>query len=92
MKIQVVSPMGFVMAAGSITCAFALLHIAGLRESTTILSGTAPPGGGSSGLGILYVVMYFAFVVIAPILAIAAVVMALFMRYFRRRGVEAQRN
>lgn len=54
---------------------FAGAHLLGLRAYTAILSGTAPPGasgGEAVALGLVYVILYFAAVIVAPILAIAA--------------------
>ncbi|MFT3768593.1 MAG: hypothetical protein QM820_24365 [Minicystis sp.] len=64
--------------AAVIAALFAGAHVLGLRPYTAILSGTAPPGAGGGEaiiLGLLYVLLYFAFVVGAPILAIAALSM-----------------
>jgi hypothetical protein len=62
--------------------AFALLHALGLRAYTSILSGTAPTGDPADlravALGCAYVVFYFAAVVVAPILTLAAGLLALF--------------
>jgi len=57
-----------------------IAEIAGLREYTTFLSGTAAnPEAGlrwSSFLGMVYIVLYLGFVVVAPILILAAGLLA----------------
>jgi hypothetical protein len=72
---RLLSPRGFVTAAAVIAVVFGILHALGLRPYTSILSGTAPPGAGGGEavlLGLVYVAAYFACVVAAPVLAIAA--------------------
>jgi hypothetical protein len=53
----------------AIAAAFGAAHLAGLREHTALLSGTS---AASPALGVGYALLYFAFVVVAPILALAA--------------------
>jgi len=75
---EIVSARGMAAAAGVIAVLYGGAHLAGLRAYTAILSGTAPPGAdGAAGaaLGLVYVALYFACVVGAPILAIAGGVM-----------------
>lgn len=82
------SPKGLLVAAAAIALVYVLAHAAGLRAYTAILSGTAPPGGdGASAwaLGVGYVLCYFAAVIVAPILAIAAGILALLARLPRSR-------
>ena len=56
--------------------AFTTCHLAGWRECTTILCGTSPTGGGgdryASWFGVIYVLLYFASIMIVPILVLAA--------------------
>ena len=72
------SPKGLLLWAGIIALGFLVCHAAGLREYTTVISGTWPTEGGSSVfpvvLGAVYVVAYLAFVLLVPILALAAAV------------------
>jgi hypothetical protein len=82
-KRAVVSPAGLAIAAVIIAVAFGVAHALGLRPYTAVLSGTAPPGasgGAAIALGLAYVALYFAFVIVAPILLIAAGVMRLVTR------------
>ena len=89
MKRPLLSPAGFLSTAALIGALYGLGHLAGLRESTTLLSGTSPPGGaGGAFLGLCYIALHFAFVVLAPILVLgAAVLWAL-----SRQGLRPRRN
>lgn len=57
---------------------FAVFHLLGWRENTTILCGTSPVSDGTAWLaaysGVAYVVCYLLATIVAPILLIAAVV------------------
>lgn len=74
------SPHGLLTRAVIITLAYLVAHCAGLREYTTIISGTSPTGVPNQAfpalLGILYVLLYMGFVVVVPILIIAALFFA----------------
>jgi len=73
------TPMWFLVCAGLVTVAFGLLHLFGARNYTSILSGTAGSTNGSvvaALLGLAYAFAYFATVLVAPVLVIAAGVMA----------------
>ncbi len=75
---RLLSPAGLAAGAAVIAALYGGAHALGLRAYAGILSGTAPPGGsGAAGiaLGLAYVALYFACVVGAPILALAAGVM-----------------
>lgn len=82
------SPRGLLARAALITLACGLAHLAGLRDYTTILSGTSPSGNPSdvlsTGLGTLYVVLYLAFTVAAPVFAIAAGLFAGYLAFAAR--------
>lgn len=63
----------FAALAALFALAFLACHLLGLREHVSVLSGTAPPGGADSApLGALYAIAWFAGVIAAPILALAA--------------------
>jgi hypothetical protein len=81
--VRLATPRGFLKAAALITAAFTIGHLAGLREYTSFFSGTM--AGGEPGylpllLGFAYAVAWFAFVVLAPILALAAGIQAGLLR------------
>jgi hypothetical protein len=70
----------FLMRALTLAVLFLAAQLAGLREYTTFLSGTAAnPEAGlrwSSFLGMIYIAVYLGFVVAAPILILAAGLLA----------------
>ena len=78
--VRLLSPKGLLLRAAGLTALFLIVHTAGLREYTMVLSGTSPTGirmdawGGF--LGVAYVGLYFGFVLGVPVLLLAA---ALFM-------------
>jgi hypothetical protein len=64
---------GFLVAAAVIGVLYGAANLLGLREETSFLSGTVPPGGAAgTALGLAYVALHFAWVVGAPILVLAA--------------------
>lgn len=80
------SPKGFILRAAVCVAALAVVHLLGWREYTSIISGTSPTGESislSTALpGMLYMAAWFATVLIAPALLIAAGV----LRLARRRN------
>ena len=75
-KADFLSPKDLLQRAALILMLFAIAHLAGLREFTTIISGTlAEPSLGvemCALLGFGYMALYFGAVVLVPILVIAA--------------------
>lgn len=73
---SIFSPKGLLAWAVILGVVFLACHLAGLREYTTIISGTAPTGDVSDrvapALAAAYVVVYLAFIIVAPILVLAA--------------------
>lgn len=67
-----------------ITVFFAIAHFCGLREYTSFISGTAPTTSFSPTVagffGLSYLVLYFAFMLLVPILLIAAGLVTLWNR------------
>ncbi|MGH7954986.1 MAG: hypothetical protein ACREOZ_03410 [Gloeomargaritales cyanobacterium] len=78
------SPQGFVQRALVIGLGFLTVHLAGLREYTSVLNGTI--GSVSAGwetsafLGVVYIIVYLAFVILAPVLVLAAIILAVLRR------------
>ena len=68
---------------------FLLAHLAGLREFTSVLNGTVGSVAAgwklSSYLALIYILLYLAFVILVPVLVLAALLLAMGQR-FRRRG------
>ncbi len=87
---RLLSPKGLLLRAAALTGMFLIVHLAGLREYTVILSGTSPTGiprdawGGS--LGVAYVVLYFSFVLGVPILLLGAALFMAIQRIVRHEG------
>ena len=77
----IASPTGLAACALAAVALFIVAHALGLRDHANVLSG-APLGAGT-GLGLGYVVLYFAAVVGAPVLAIAAVILTALTRLLR---------
>jgi hypothetical protein len=79
-----ISPRSLLVAAATIAIAFGLSHVAGLRHYAGFLSGSAPvgmrDGAPPAAFGLIYVLLYFACVVVAPILALAAGILAVLTR------------
>jgi hypothetical protein len=70
-----VSPTGFLISAAVIVTLYLIVHLLDFRVETTVLSGTAPSGADGLARGLIYIGLYFASVVVAPILVIAAAVL-----------------
>jgi hypothetical protein len=67
---------------------FGIFQAAGGRECTSVLCGTRPEIAGSFQLaaltGVAYIISYILFTVVAPVLAIAAGILAIWHRRLRR--------
>jgi len=89
LRAEALSPKDLVLRAAFIAALYLAAHLAGLREFTTFLSGTAPVTTLSwqcvSFLGAAYLLVYFAFILLAPMLLIAAALLAAWDA-LRRRG------
>jgi len=83
-RADVFSPRGFLLRAAIIGVVFLALHLAGLRDYTSVLNGTA--GSAAAGwkisvvLGVSYLIFYLAFVLVVPMLILAAGILALWQR------------
>ena len=86
------SPKDFVRHAVLILVLFGIAHVLGLRDFTTIISGTmASPALGAETcalLGMGYMALYFGTVVLAPVLLIAAALLKIGQHVNRRRTNE----
>jgi hypothetical protein len=87
-RAEFLSPKDLLQRACAVSVIYLLLHIAGLREYTSVLNGTVGSvalGWKFSGfLAVVYIASYLAFVVLVPIMVIAAVIIALW-RHWRRQ-------
>lgn len=70
------SPGSFVLCAATFAGLFALMHVAGWREQTSVFCGTLPRETGaqiSQGFrAVCYTLFYLVTVIVAPILLLAA--------------------
>lgn len=84
-KAEFFSAKDFVIRALFIAVLFAAAHLAGLREYTSFLSGTSANTDLSretvAFLGVGYVLLYFAFLLLVPILLIAAALLWGWQKY-----------
>ncbi len=67
---------------------FLLAHLAGLREFTSVLNGTIGSVAAgwklSSFLALVYILLYLAFVILVPVLVLAAMILAVAQRFRRK--------
>jgi hypothetical protein len=74
------SPGAFVLRAAILAALYAVSRIAGLQEYTTFLSGTSPnvhlSWQTASAIGLIHLLLYFAFILMVPILLITAGLLA----------------
>ncbi len=79
-RAQFCSPKDFVVRAALLVVLFVIAHVAGLREYTSFLSGTAGSLEVSwrwgAFLGLCYLALYLAVVILVPILLLAATLLA----------------
>ena len=89
-RAELFSPKDFVRRAFVITAIYAAVHLVGLRQFTSILNGTV----GSVGLGwhlsaffgLGYIFAYLAFVLLVPMLLLAAAILAVCDYFLRGSG------
>jgi len=78
-NLEFLTPKGFLVRAAILAVVFAVCHFVGWREHTSFLSGTAASASGavhaSAVLGVIYIVAYFGFVLVAPIFLLAAAIL-----------------
>jgi hypothetical protein len=81
------SPRGLLARAMVLIVIFLVCHWAGLRPCTSVLTGTFTSVAGStqlgSLLGILYALVFLAFVLVVPILLIASGLLFLLHRFWK---------
>ena len=89
-RAQFLSPKDFVRRAIVIALFYLVVHLAGLREFTSLLNGTVGSvqlGWGISGfLGLMYISAYLAFVLLVPVLLLAAALLVMWNRFLRRKA------
>jgi membrane protein implicated in regulation of membrane protease activity len=76
--------------AGAIGVLFLAAHLAGLREFTSVLNGTAGSTAVNVKLGtflaVIYILLYLAFVILVPVLVLAAMILAFGQRFRRSQS------
>ncbi|MGA9452363.1 MAG: hypothetical protein WBW41_13585 [Verrucomicrobiia bacterium] len=82
--------------AGAMSVLFLAVHLAGFREFTGVLNGTI----GSLTLGwnlsaflaVVYILLYLAFVILVPVLIIAAIILTIWQRFFGKSQKSSRRT
>jgi len=90
-RAEFLSARDLLQRAIAISVLFQILHLAGLKEFTGVLNGTI----GSLALGwtlsaflaVIYIVLYLAFVILVPVLILAAVILTIWQRYIRKKEI-----
>lgn len=87
-RAEFLSPRDLLQRALGISGLFLLAHLAGLREFTSVLNGTigsVAAGWKLSGfLALIYILLYLAFVILVPVLVLAAAILAVGKRFRRK--------
>jgi hypothetical protein len=89
-RAEFMSPKDMLQRAAAISGLYLLVHLAGFREYTGILNGTI----GSLDLGWklstflagIYIMVYLAFVLLVPVLVLAAVILTVWQRLRQKFG------
>ncbi len=93
LRIRTFTPVGFLCWAGLLVFLYGVCEFAGWREHTTFLTGTAASETDSLQMsgqrGVIYMMTYFGFVLVAPILVLAAGIFGLFGWRLRRQGKDS---
>jgi hypothetical protein len=83
-KAETFSPTALIARAVVVTVLFCVSELLGLREYTTFLSGTSANAKLgwqlASGLGLIHLLLYIAFILLVPIMLIAAGLLAVWNR------------
>jgi hypothetical protein len=86
---EFLSPKDLLQRAGAISMLFLVAHLAGLREFTSVLNGTigsVAAGWQLSGfLALIYILLYLAFVILVPVLVLAAMILTVWRRWVRKK-------
>ena len=85
------SPLHLLQWAAMLTILFIIVHLAGLREFTSVLNGTVGSTRLSwqtaSFLGAAYIFVYLGFVIVVPILILAAGILKIWQRIVATKEV-----
>jgi hypothetical protein len=87
-RAEFLSARDLLQRAGGISGLFLLAHLAGLREFTSVLNGTTGSLAAGVKLGAflaaVYILLYLAFVILVPVLVLAAALLAVGRRYIQK--------
>jgi hypothetical protein len=88
-RAEFLSAKDLLQRAGAIGVLFLVAHLAGLREFTSVLNGTVgsvAAGWKLSGfLALVYILSYLAFVILVPVLVLAAMILVVGQRFRRKK-------
>lgn len=87
-RAEFLSARDLLQRAVAISGLFLLVHLSGFREFTGVLNGTigslALGWNLSAFLAIFYIVLYLAFVILVPVLILAAMILTVWQRYVQK--------
>ena len=87
-RAEFLSARDMLQRAAAITVIFFILHLAGFREFTSILNGTIGSlelgWNFSAFLAVIYILFYLAFVILVPVLVLAAAILTIWRRLRRK--------
>jgi hypothetical protein len=87
-RAEFLSAKDLLQRAGVISVLFLVAHLAGLREFTSVLNGTigsVAAGWKFSGfLALIYILLYLAFVILVPVLILAAIILMVWQQYVQK--------
>ncbi|MGB8370300.1 MAG: hypothetical protein ACLPYZ_08230 [Limisphaerales bacterium] len=88
-RAEFLSARDMLQRASAIGVLFLVAHLAGLRDFTSVLNGTVgsvAAGWKLSGfLALIYILLYLAFVILIPVLVLAAIILAVGQRFRRKQ-------
>jgi len=88
-RAEFLSARDMLQRAGAISVMFLLVHLAGFREFTSVLNGTigsvAAGWNLSAFLAVIYILLYLAFVILVPILVLAAMILTIWQQYIQKK-------
>ncbi len=88
-RAEFLSARDMLQRAGAISVMFLVVHLAGLREFTSVLNGTigsvAAGWNLSAFLAVVYILLYLAFAILVPILVLAAAILTIWQQCIRKK-------
>lgn len=88
------SPLGLCLRAGIIVVIFVVMEILGLRDYTSVISGTSPVGNPADQtatlIGFAYILAWFSFVLFVPTLIMGAILMKVARKIIDSRSASSK--